>query len=480
MFYADFTLSFKMLEREVYRINKGKDRKNRVKRTEIDTMKKLITFYCIQLTDLLPKELNSLKANNKGIASQVNSTTRTVQRHLKKLVEVGLIAKKNHGAKANFEVWISPKILFINEQVIIQGVFYPQSYLEKFGFSSKFSDPQIIVNEYITNTTTTNSHLMLPEHYNNSSNNEGYKEFETQAKDTEKKDHSEGVSNDFLNSLSRIPGNTAGDTNKEDRLTAKNKEKKEKSCAKKEKNAPANFQDIKTPAFSEPDEDTNEEEGILAESRPNTQKGFAPLGSNFSNYIADFWYCCLTTIYKFWDMSEVETQAGLLHIANLYCVEEPFLEKRHDELMIQLNEVIRYVERHENNPNKGFVPRPSKFFDPHNSKGFAGAKIWVVKTRKKAMSYKQKVNETKYRKIMERYFRLRKDDKHSPIDLWQKTRFLVEELGDKGLTEKFLRATSTQMFPQIEKIPSQKQYKSNFKYKNALINLYNNKFYARK
>ncbi|MFY0689106.1 MAG: hypothetical protein JXQ90_18195 [Cyclobacteriaceae bacterium] len=114
-----YSTAFKALDDYVKAFNQGTDRVSyQLRQSVVSTAKELIRLYGVSLlkessidTDLTG-DLPSLKTNNVQLAVLSNSSARTAQRHINRLLEAGIITKKIwHGSNASYELWINPHIL---------------------------------------------------------------------------------------------------------------------------------------------------------------------------------------------------------------------------------------------------------------------------------------------------------------------------------------------------------------------------------
>ena len=138
MIAISYSAAFKALDNFIKTHNEQADHlSDRVRQSNVSTAQSLIRIYGVSLTKANKKEqltldnLPSLETSNAHLASICNTSTRTIQRHIKKLLEVGIIDRKKwHGSRAKYELWINPKILLASEilssseaKILVQEAF---------------------------------------------------------------------------------------------------------------------------------------------------------------------------------------------------------------------------------------------------------------------------------------------------------------------------------------------------------------------
>ena len=124
MIVINYNTAFKALDAYIKAYNsRTEDLSLQVRQSVASTAKELIRIYGISLVkangiEKFDKEnLPSLKTNNVQLSKLSNSSTRTVQRHIKKLMQAGVITKKIwHGTNSSYELWINPNILLVKEK----------------------------------------------------------------------------------------------------------------------------------------------------------------------------------------------------------------------------------------------------------------------------------------------------------------------------------------------------------------------------
>jgi hypothetical protein len=163
MAIIQYSTAFNALEGYVNQHNAStKDLSSHIRQAMILTTQEIIKIYSISLLkansiaaiDL--QNLPPLKTNNVQLAKRAKASTRTIQRHLKRLIEANIITKKIwHGSNSGYELFINPNILLIGG---VKAVNKPKSELQT--EKSKSTDNQFFKNSKTTtcpHTDTSNN-----------------------------------------------------------------------------------------------------------------------------------------------------------------------------------------------------------------------------------------------------------------------------------------------------------------------------------
>ena len=124
MIVINYTTSYKALDSYIDSYNETKENlSHKIRQGASATAKDIIRIYGISLIkangvrNLDINNLPSLRTNNVQLSKMANASPRTIQRHVKRLQEAGVITKKIwHGTNSSYELWISPKILLAKEK----------------------------------------------------------------------------------------------------------------------------------------------------------------------------------------------------------------------------------------------------------------------------------------------------------------------------------------------------------------------------
>ena len=350
MAIIQYSTAFNALEGYVKQHNAStKDLSSHIRQAMILTTQEIIKIYSISLLkansiaaiDL--QNLPPLKTNNVQLAKRAKASTRTIQRHLKRLIEANIITKKIwHGSNSGYELFINPNILLIGG---VKAVNKPKNELQT--EKSKPTDNQFFKNI----RTTTCPHT-------DTSNN--------------------GYINNIIIGVDKLKTKASS-------LPLTN--------GYESRNATSN---TFTGYTGKIDPKKNNDAGeIERKSRATDQTGAKISGvdqarsASLSFYVKSFWKLARNTIYKdyYLTQSQEKTALKLLHLW-YEPVSDKQLQNVHEVYVSRLAIVQKYIAR---DPTKRYVQLPDKYFDPQNPSGFAGTRIWYQKQKKREYEVRLKL-----------------------------------------------------------------------------------------
>ena len=350
MAIIQYSTAFNALEGYVNQHNAStKDLSSHIRQAMILTTQEIIKIYSISLLkansiaaiDL--QNLPPLKTNNVQLAKRAKASTRTIQRHLKRLIEANIITKKIwHGSNSGYELFINPNILLIGG---VKAVNKPKNELE----TEKYKPTD---NQFFKNIRTTTC------------------------------PHTDTSNNGYINNI--IIGVDKLKT-KASSLPLTN--------GYKSRNATSN---TFTGYTGKIDPKKNNDAGeIERKSRATDQTGAKISGvdqarsASLSFYVKSFWKLARNTIYKdyYLTQSQEKTALKLLHLW-YEPVSDKQLQNVHEVYVSRLAIVQKYIAR---DPTKRYVQLPDKYFDPQNPSGFAGTRIWYQKQKKREYEVRLKL-----------------------------------------------------------------------------------------
>ena len=350
MAIIQYSTAFNALEGYVNQHNAStKDLSSHIRQAMILTTQEIIKIYSISLLkansiaaiDL--QNLPPLKTNNVQLAKRAKASTRTIQRHLKRLIEANIITKKIwHGSNSGYELFINPNILLIGG---VKAVNKAKNELQT--EKSKTTDNQFFKN----NRTTTCPHTDTS---NNGYINNiiiGVDKLKTKASSlplTNGYESRNATSNTFTGYTGKIDpkkNNDAGEIERKSRAT----------------------------------DQTGAEISSVDQAR----------SASLSFYVKSFWKLARNTIYKDHYLTQSQEKTAL---KLLYLWYEPVSDKQlqnvHEVYVSRLAIVQKYIAR---DPTKRYVQLPDKYFDPQNPSGFTGTRIWYQKQKKREYEIRLKL-----------------------------------------------------------------------------------------
>ncbi|GER59628.1 hypothetical protein ULMA_17360 [Patiriisocius marinus] len=350
MAIIQYSIAFNALEGYVNQHNAStKNLSSHIRQAMILTTQEIIKIYSISLLkansiaaiDL--QNLPPLKTNNVQLAKRAKASTRTIQRHLKRLIEANIITKKIwHGSNSGYELFINPNILLIGG---VKAVNKPKKELQT--EKSKSTDNQFFKNSKTTtcpHTDTSNNGYI---------NNIiiGVDKLKTKASSlplTNGYESRNATSNTFTGYTGKIDpkkNNDAGEIERKSRAT----------------------------------DQTGAEISGVDQAR----------SASLSFYVKSFWKLARNTIYKDHYLTQSQEKTAL---KLLYLWYEPVSDKQlqnvHEVYVSRLGIVQKYIAK---DPTRRYVQLPDKYFDPKNPSGFTGTRIWYQKQKKREYEVRLKL-----------------------------------------------------------------------------------------
>ncbi len=364
-----FSTVFKALDTFIAQHNTTSDSLSaRLRQPVIATARELIRIYGASLlkanrqSSFDPLKIPSLKTNNVQLATIAHISTRTIQRHLKKLLQANIITQKIwHGSNASYELYLNPKILLIN------GL-------------EPVNNSQISVK--IEKTKSTDNQFLKKHHrstcpHTDSSNNSYINNILIgvhKKLDADRKRSSLSLTD------SNFSCNKTG--NNFSRYVEKEGAKENKELGTQGKPGARNFYQVstenyQTQTYNQHDNDA-EKEGKSLEATEQAKDIVSRFeASSFSSlnfYVDALWKLAKNTLYQniFLTINQEKRAKELLCL--WYEPERAeHLDKVHKVYMERIGLVCKYIAK---DPENRFVQLPNWYFDPTNKFGFTGTKVW--------------------------------------------------------------------------------------------------------
>ena len=319
----------------------SQDLSSQIRQAMILTAREIIKIYSlsllkansIQAVDL--ENLPPLRTNNVQLAKRSNASTRTIQRHIKRLIDANVIIKKIwHGSNSGYELWLNPNILLIRG-----GKAVNKPSKEQEDEIIELSDNQFF-KKYTSPTCP----------HTDTSNN--------------------GYINNIIIDVDKLKTKTSS-------LPLTN--------GYQSRNATSNIFTGYTGKIDPIKKiDAGEIERI---KRATDQTGAEIFGvdqarsASLSFYVNSLWKLARNTIYKGHYLTKSQEIKGK---ELLYLWYEPVTDKKlanvHQVYVERLNIVQKYLNK---DPTKRYVQLPSQYFDPKNKYGFTGTRSWYQKQKKR-------------------------------------------------------------------------------------------------
>lgn len=412
MIVIHYPTAFKALNEFIDQFNAKTEKGiNRLRTGAVMTAKEIIRIYGISLLkangvrQVDPANIPSLQTNNKQLAKLVKCSPRTIQRHILKLQQVGIIkATLFHGSNSNYELWMNPQILLIKQKQPVDKVneqFHRSLEAAKQKESGSINSVLQTTNcphTYSCNTSNKRNNIIIA------------------VNTVDKKRSSLPLT--IKNQASYATGDTGNTTGNTGEIAKVEIEKQKKFSEKNVEEAG----EIASRA------DQSEHRNVVSDpARDNSLKLFVGL----------FWLMARNLLYKNVDLTDNQVQIAKKLIHKLY---EPSTAENisnfHQAYTERISIVYKYLQR----DPKRFVPLPYIYFDLQNPYGFIATKEW----HKKHLERKKEIEcELALSRSIRKYTNNEKQDpikQKSPMQLFRECENTLGKLGGTTLSDRFCAA----------------------------------------
>lgn len=419
MIVINYSTSFNALDHYIKTYNESKDSlSEQVRQGAAATAKDIIRIYGLFLVkangvaEVDPDNLPPIRTNNVQLAKMANASPRTIQRHILRLKEAGIITDKIwHGSNSSYELFITPKILLARCRKTLQEVktsldialnqsLENERVKEKHTTSCLHTDS--CNNSYINNNLLNGvDNLENSEQMEASGNDTGYKTGNSSKR-------SSLPLTDENDATSYDTGNTGtGYTGEKD--AKKIEDAGEKVRIKRAENRRSG--DVKSP---DPD---------------------PARSASLNLYVTLLWSLAKNVLYSGTFLTERQEVIGKQLIYGWY---EPVstgnLSNVHQIYVERIGLVRKFIEK---DPEKRFVQLPYKYFDPDNPNGFSGTKKWWKEHEKRKVEVQAKlILHAQIRRFINNE-RKEPSKRKAPLQLYRECETRVGKLGDPLLLQQF-------------------------------------------
>ncbi len=340
----NYSISFQVLDRYIQDFNSRQEGiGTKIRQSMIATMKEVIKIYGVSLIKshkVAPVDLDnlpSLRTNNRQLAKLTSASGRTIQRHIKRLIESGILTEKIwHGSHSSYELFINPRILWINAVNKVKNEPKETKQLPLENQEDKKIKTSKCPHSYTNKKTNKRNNILI------------------------------GVENQ----RSSLPLTDVVDTEKStEKETKKTRRKSPKEEARR-KSAGWVQQSF--------------EKRTTRENDADTRRAFLSL---------QLWELAKATLYKDTWLNQRQCHIALTLLREWYVpVAEEKLDDVHEVYKARIHIVAKYINK---SPDTRFVTLPYLYFDPNNPKGFTGTKPWyeAEKKHKKTLKFNRIVRE---------------------------------------------------------------------------------------
>ncbi len=341
-------------------------------------------------------KLPMLRTNNVQLAKLGNTSPRTIQRHIKRLIKAGIITQKVwHGSNSSYELGINTSILLITRSKPKKEI---EQELKSSLKASHENDLSIMdAEEHKTNCPHTES---------------GYNSYTSTnlligVENSSNEERCEPSLTSYDDSGHNISGHT---------LSRHTGEK----ALKKMQGAGEKVQHVKS--------DQKDRELTALEVDPAR-------AASLSLYASLLWRAAKTLLYRDVFLTERQEEIALKMLKKWYePVSSRALSNVHQVYIERIGLVRKYIEK---SPETRFVQLPYAYFDPENLSGFAGTKKWWEAHRIQQIEVKKKlILHAQIRRYINNEKR-EESKKKEPLALYLSCEQRVGKLGDPTLLEAF-------------------------------------------
>lgn len=408
----NYTRTFKAINKHIDSYNLEKESKERVKANMIHTTHQMIKLYAINLIELSrkrevdPLNLPPLRTNNIQLHRLTTSSARTIQRHINRLKEAGVIQQKTFkGTSANYEIVLNPDLLVIkgsNETIgfkVEQELIKARKNQEEAVLKSSSKTTKCPLDR-VTSTSTRNNKTLIA--VNNS------------AHDTTGNDQRSFAKKQ--NESLKTTGNQTGYTGGKDGAKVPPKVGQNDIYETGGKDSSNGLESTKSELLG------------VSEAR----------SASLHLYVDMLWMLAKNVLYKDIYLTERQSEEGKNKLFQWYePVSTESLMNVHQIYVSRIDLVKKYIAK---DPQRRFVQLPIQYFEPTNPNGFTGTKAWYQKEQERKQQVHKK--RTTYIQIN----RLKKNDlkpNHEQVpklQLYKECESIVERLNEPVLLAQFHKA----------------------------------------
>ena len=414
MIVINYSTAFKALNGYIQCYNKEVDRNQTVKPSMILTAQELIKIYGVSLAKansiqtIDKSNLPSLKTNNCQLAKRTQASTRTIQRHIKRLLEAGIITEKIfHGSNASFELFINEKILLATCRLSVNEA--------KMALELKLNPILQSTNKQEVENT---SRTFCP---HTDTRNNSYKTNNV-IKD---------VDNLSIGSILQSAGYDTGNSSK-------------RCSAKKQNDLNVSTGNVSTGytggKVQEKNQDTGgkvQEKRAEADKKSDlkARKETEARCTSLNFYAESLWKLAKNLLYRDVFLTEFqENQAKEMLVKWYEPVSDKFLSNVHQNYCERVYLVRDFVAK---DPEKRFVQLPYRYFDTKNPSGFTGTKKWLQKHLERKEEVRKKlILHAQIKKYLNNEKKTDSNRKSS-LQVYRECETRIGKLGDQSLLHLF-------------------------------------------
>lgn len=413
MIVVNYSTSFYALDQYIKNYNEQAfELSCRVRQGSAATARDIIVIYgrflakASSVEDLNLDDLPGLRTNNVQLAKLANASPRTIQRHINRLQQSGIITRKVwHGSNSSYELWLNPDILLARRRKTV----------EEAELSLKLAIERYMENE---RTEQLSEELSTNCPHTDSGNN-SYTNNILNAVDNPEDDRGREKKSGYRtgNAEKRCSLALTGEIDESgNEISGHTGEK----VAKKIKNA---GEKMRTRAADPPDGEVTSPDEDPARS------------ASLSLYVNLLWSLSKTVLYSDTYLAPRQEEIAKALIRKWY---EPVRTNKlagiHQIYIERITLVRKFIEK---DPLRRYVQLPYKYFDPENPNGFAGTKKWWKEHEKRKKEVQAKLI---LHAQIRRFVRNEMKDparRRPPLELYRECETRIGKLRDPLLLRQF-------------------------------------------
>jgi DNA-binding transcriptional regulator YhcF (GntR family) len=398
MIVINYSTSFKALDNYILHYNNSTDQlSEKIRQGAAASAKDIIRIYGLFLVKangvnkLSTDNLPPIRTNNVQLAKMANASPRTIQRHIIRLQEAGIITNKIwHGSNLGYDLFINPKILLAKCRKT-------QKETKK---SLDNALKQSIENDMVTEINTTSCR-----HTDSCNNRYKLNNLLIGGDNKLKRSSLSLTSNNYsgYETGNKKTGNTG------EKIPKKNEDAGEKMRKKRAENQ--RFGEVKSPDLD------------------------PARSASLNLYVSLLWGFAKSMLYSGIYLTERQEEVGKKLLYDWYApVPTKNLSKVHQIYVDRIGLARKFIEK---DPEKRFIQLPFKYFDTNNLSGFAGTKKWWADHEKRKKEVRAKLI---LHAQIRRFINNQKKDSSKqkpPLQLYQECETRVGKLGNPILLEQF-------------------------------------------
>ena len=381
---VNYSISLKALDTYVEGYNaEQQSRSTQIRGAIVHTAKELIRLYGVSLLKsnaiqpVTEDAIPSLRTNNIQMGKLTKMSGRTIQRHIKRLQEAQIVAKKIwHGSNSSYELWINPKIMWI------KGLKNLKNNRNKSRKENLLpTENQNIKKEQLTTCPHTDTRDFTGEKNNILITvNKLRKLWQEQAANDP--DFTGDVTGEGKQRSLRsqttfsTTGNVTGDHTGDTQL----KDLKKNDTQLKEHRRARSATEVTMDGSRQPQSRPSEALKAPGDNDP-TRHSF------LVSYAEKLWKLAREKLYADTSLTLNQHRTATQLLYQWY---SPVATEKLDAAHKIYAERIGYVEEYiKKDPSSRYVMLPYRYFDPKNENGFAGTKLWYQKAKRRKILQQQ-------------------------------------------------------------------------------------------